>query len=80
MKNREVFLRDPLAFELLNNGVSKVAEIGDNPGQLTTLRFELETFVCDGEYARGRTWTGSESRSSRPSGSAGSSAVGSRTW
>lgn len=35
------------------NGVSKVSEIGDDERQIKTLRFELETFVCDGEYARG---------------------------
>src|SRR4030081_2855381 len=39
--------------ELLNNGVSKVSEIGQDERQIKTLRFELETFVCDGEYARG---------------------------
>lgn len=54
MKNREVYWRDPLTVELLNNGVSKVAEIEDDPEQIKTLRFELETFVCDGEYAHGR--------------------------
>ena len=44
---------DPRKYDLLNNGVSKVAEIGADQEQLKTLRFELETFVCDGEYARG---------------------------
>ncbi|MEI6422330.1 MAG: hypothetical protein WCP55_08930, partial [Lentisphaerota bacterium] len=53
MKNRELYLKDPLGFELLNNGVSKVAEVGTDPELLKTLRFELETFVCDGEYAKG---------------------------
>ena len=53
MKNRELYLKDPLSFELLNNGVSKVAEVGLDPEQLKTLRFELETFVCDGEYTKG---------------------------
>ncbi len=53
MSNRELYFRDPTTLELLNNGVSKVAEIGHNEGQIKTLRFELETFVCDGEYARG---------------------------
>lgn len=53
MKNREVYVRDPVGFELLNNGVSKVAEIGLDEDQLKTLRFELETFVCEGEYALG---------------------------
>jgi len=53
MKNREIYAKDPLSFELLNNGVSRVAEIGSDQEQLKTLRFELENFVCDGEYARG---------------------------
>jgi hypothetical protein len=51
--NRELYFRDPATLELLNNGVSKVSEIGQDERQIRTLRFELETFVCDGEYARG---------------------------
>lgn len=53
MKNREIYVKDPLSFELLNNGVSKVTEVGTDTERLRTLRFELENFVCDGEYARG---------------------------
>ena len=53
MTNRELYFRDPATLELLNNGVSKVSEIGRDQRQIQTLRFELETFVCDGEYARG---------------------------
>src|ERR1039457_6290811 len=53
MTNRELYFRDPTTVELLNNGVSKVSEIGHDERQIKTLRFELETFVCDGEYARG---------------------------
>ncbi|MBU4371661.1 MAG: BREX system P-loop protein BrxC [Proteobacteria bacterium] len=53
MKNFEVYLKNPKTFELLNNGVSKVTEMTGDQDQLKTLRFELETFVCDGEYARG---------------------------
>ncbi len=53
MINRDLYFRDPTTFELLNNGVSKVSEIGHDERQIKTLRFELETFVCDGEYARG---------------------------
>ena len=57
MTNRELYFRDPTTLELLNNGVSKVSEIGVSASgkderQISTLRFELETFVCDGEYAR----------------------------
>ncbi len=57
MTNRELYFRDPTTLELLNNGVSKVSEIGQDAeqiaGQIKTLRFELQNFVCDGEYARG---------------------------
>lgn len=58
MTNRELYFKDPTAVELLNNGVSKVAEIGRDDAetrvrQTNILRFELETFVCDGEYAKG---------------------------
>ena len=51
--NRDLYFRDPTTLELLNNGVSKVSEIGHDEGQIKTLRFELQNFVCDGEYARG---------------------------
>ena len=53
MTNRELYFRDPTTLKLLNNGVSKVTEIGHDNSQVNTLRFELETFVCDGEYAGG---------------------------
>jgi hypothetical protein len=32
---------------------SQVSKIGHDEGQIKTLRFELQNFVCDGEYARG---------------------------
>ena len=53
MKNRDVYFRDPGTHELLNNGVSKVSEIGSDDSQIKTLRFELQNFVCDGQYAQG---------------------------
>jgi hypothetical protein len=53
LSNRELYFRDPTTLELLNNGVAKVSEIDKDPGQIKTLRFELQNFVCDGEYARG---------------------------
>ena len=54
MKNRELYLRDPFDLDLLNNGVAVVTD-EQTEGELRTLRFELQTFVCDGEYARGMT-------------------------
>ncbi len=53
MSNRSLYFRDPTTHEMLNNGVSKVSELGDDATQIKTLRFELQNFVCDGEYARG---------------------------
>ena len=52
MKNREVFLKDPAANRLVNNGVAEVAE-PQTAHELLTLRHELETFVCEGQYAKG---------------------------
>lgn len=48
MKNRELFLADPLSWNLINEGVSS-----NNNLDLETVRYELKTFVCDGEYKNG---------------------------
>lgn len=48
MKVRDVLQKDPLQWRLANDGVSS-----NNTEDLDTLRYELETFVCDGEYAHG---------------------------
>jgi hypothetical protein len=48
MKTKEIFLKDPLAWKLVNEGVSS-----NNTEDLDTLRFELESFVCEGEYLNG---------------------------
>src|SRR5207244_3064202 len=50
MKVREVFLKDPLEWRLANEGVSS-----NNTEDPDTLRYELETFVCEGEYEHGLT-------------------------
>jgi len=52
MKNREIYAKDPLANRLVNNGVAEVSE-DPSAAALTVLRYELETFVCEGEYAKG---------------------------
>jgi hypothetical protein len=52
MKNREVFQRDPAVTRLLNDGVAAVSE-ALTPQELQTLRYELEHFVCEGQYADG---------------------------
>lgn len=52
MLNKDIYAKDPLANQLANNGV---AEVKDDTSEqaLNTLRYELETFVCDGEYEKG---------------------------
>lgn len=48
MKTRELFQKDPLSWRLLNEGVSS-----NNSTDADTLRYELQTFVCEGEYHAG---------------------------
>ncbi len=50
--NRNLFHRDPLSFAIPNDGVSTVGT-PTTANQWQVLRYELESFVCEGEYARG---------------------------
>ena len=52
MLNAEIYAKDPLANQIANNGVAEVKD-DDSVQARTTLRYELETFVCDGEYEKG---------------------------
>lgn len=52
MKNRDIYQRDPGKITLLNNGVASMSD-ARNDDERRTLRFELEHFVCEGEYQRG---------------------------
>ena len=52
MQNREVFAKDPLATTIPNLGVVKVTA-PNTPEEWAVLRYELATFVCEGEYQRG---------------------------
>ena len=52
MKNRDVYQRDPDQITLLNNGVAAVTDASTDE-QRRTLRFELEHFVCEGQYRSG---------------------------
>ena len=52
MKNRELYQRDPDTSALLNNGVATMTDARTD-NERRTLRFELEHFVCEGEYQRG---------------------------
>ena len=52
MKNRDIYQRDPSKTTLLNNGVATMTDALTDD-ERRTLRFELEHFVCEGEYQRG---------------------------
>ena len=52
MKNRDIYQRDPSQITLLNNGVATMTDALTDD-ERRTLRFELEHFVCEGEYQRG---------------------------
>ena len=52
MKIREVLYRDPLTMTIPNDGVTKVIQPQSDP-EWDVLRYELESFVCDGEYRQG---------------------------
>lgn len=52
MQNRDVYEQDPKEFQLLNNGVAKVRD-AQSEEELETLRFELKTFICEGQYEEG---------------------------
>ena len=52
MKNRNVYQRDPDRIKLLNNGVAAMTDALTDK-ERRTLRFELEHFVCEGQYRAG---------------------------
>ncbi|MEW8279844.1 MAG: BREX system P-loop protein BrxC [Candidatus Thiodiazotropha sp.] len=52
MKNRDIYQRDPSKITLLNNGVATMTD-ALTEDERRTLCFELEHFVCEGEYQRG---------------------------
>lgn len=45
MTTKDLFIEDPLSWTLANEGVSS-----NNDANEATLRWEVKTFVCDGEY------------------------------
>ena len=52
MKNRDVYVKDPSVQKLVNEGVATVND--DRSAEaMAVLRYELETFVCDGQYEKG---------------------------
>jgi len=52
MKNRDIYLKDPAFQKLVNEGVANVND-DVTIEALAVLRYELETFVCDGQYEKG---------------------------
>ncbi|MGI6034817.1 MAG: BREX system P-loop protein BrxC [Limnochordia bacterium] len=52
MKNREIFQRDPVVSKLVNDGVATVVEVA-TAKEKETLCYELEHFVCEGQYQDG---------------------------
>jgi len=48
VKNQEIYQRDPASRRLVNEGVASVNDLKEE-----VLRYELETFVCDGQYQKG---------------------------
>ena len=52
MLNRDIYTKPPKANHLVNNGVAEVSEDHSDAAN-AVLRYELETFVCDGQYGKG---------------------------
>ena len=52
MLNRDIYTTEPKENRLANNGVAEVSEDHSEAAQ-SILRYELETFVCDGQYEKG---------------------------
>src|SRR5690606_32899378 len=50
--NAEIYKHPPKQLKLLNNGVAKVSD-GHPDEELRTLEYELQTFVCEGQYEAG---------------------------
>lgn len=52
LKNREIYREDPSTQKLVNEGVATVNDETTSQA-LDVLRYELKTFVCDGQYEKG---------------------------
>ena len=52
MKNRELFLNDPLSFSIPNDGVTTIGNPKTDK-EWEVVRYELKSCVCEGEYQRG---------------------------
>ena len=52
MINQEIYQKDPSAWKLANEGVANVNDEKTSQA-MDVLRYELDTFVCEGEYEKG---------------------------
>ncbi|MBF0500206.1 MAG: BREX system P-loop protein BrxC [Candidatus Riflebacteria bacterium] len=52
MINQDIYQKDPSKRKLVNEGVANVND-ETNQAAMTVLRYELETFVCNGQYEKG---------------------------
>lgn len=52
MLNRDIYQKDPSIRKLVNEGVASVNDEKTSQA-LSVLRYELDTFVCDGQYEKG---------------------------
>ena len=52
MNNRDIYQKDPATHKLVNEGVASVND-EKTSRELAVLRYEVETFVCDGQYEKG---------------------------
>lgn len=52
MLNKDIYTKAPAENRLANNGVAELSEDHSEAAQ-SVLRYELETFVCDGQYEAG---------------------------
>jgi len=52
MINREIYQKDPATQKLVNEGVASVNDEKTKQA-MAVLRYELETFVCNGQYKKG---------------------------
>ncbi|MBF9018897.1 MULTISPECIES: BREX system P-loop protein BrxC [unclassified Oceanispirochaeta] len=52
MLNRNIYITEPSTQKLANEGVAYVND-EQTEKELSVLRYELETFVCDGQYEKG---------------------------
>lgn len=52
-QNHELFNRDPRTANLANDGQARLVSEAENSRAAEMLRYELEHFVCEGQYAKG---------------------------